>query len=336
MESVSSTWRLSRSTTVWNASAPATRVTGSKSTFRMWPLRASSRSSFSWSSWSGVISFTSYEYGLATPSFRRALPCSSNSIGRFLKHMRLGLLGVGAFEFLRVRRLVAGERLLQLLVLEDVHAARLWLLAVALGLVDGAAVLELLVEEAHDLRRRRRVALLAGERRRDLPSAVPDRLEVVGPHAHPPHPPDARAVRPRDAPGQRRPRRRLVERRELVGEARHRAADAGPAGDHAAAHVVDRAALGDVALHDRPPAPHVDEALAVTVLLGELALLVVAGAGAMAVDGLVELPLGPAQLVELGQRAEALEEHQDAHDDLGEVVADRRAARHVHHRDPER
>jgi hypothetical protein len=61
MESVSRTWRLSRSTTVWNASAPATLVTGSKSTWRMWPFRSSSFFNFSSSCSIGVTSVTSYE-----------------------------------------------------------------------------------------------------------------------------------------------------------------------------------------------------------------------------------------------------------------------------------
>src|SRR5262245_48296999 len=101
-------------------------------------------------------------------------------------------------------------------------------------------------------------------------------------------------------------RRGLVERREPVGEPRHRAADARPARDHAAAHVVDRAALGDVALDDRTPASNVDQALLIAVLLRERALLVVPGARAVAVNGLREEPLRPPELVELRQRSEAL------------------------------
>src|SRR5918992_6303252 len=128
MESVSSTRRFSRSTTVWNASAPATRVTGSKSTRRMWPLRESSSLSFSSSCSIGVTSLTSYEYGSATPSLSFALPCSSNSIGRFLKHMSLALPGEpGALLVLGVGGDVALD-LLDALLLPllgvDVHAAR--------------------------------------------------------------------------------------------------------------------------------------------------------------------------------------------------------------------
>src|SRR6476660_9814873 len=51
------------------------------------------------------------------------------------------------------------------------------------------------------------------------------------------------------------------ERHELVREARHRAADADPADVRAAAHAVDPPALGHVALHHRPPAAELDDAL---------------------------------------------------------------------------
>src|SRR3954447_11637145 len=131
------TCRFSRSTTVWNASAPATRVTGSKSTRRMWPLRASSSFTFSGSSSIGVTSRTSYEYGSATPSFRCALPCSSNSMGRFLKHM-LGsaLLHFRAFLGHRVGGVVALDRLVHVAALrQDVEALRNRLVLPALPVV---------------------------------------------------------------------------------------------------------------------------------------------------------------------------------------------------------
>src|SRR5262249_50582391 len=133
---------------------------------------------------------------------RRALPFSSNSTGRFLKHMDL-VLPLLAIE--------AGE-------LVDVHAARVGLLAVPLGLVDGAAVLEPLIEEGSDLGAQRRLARLAGEGARDLAGAVPDGLAVPASHRHPTEPPDRRAVRPRRSAGHERARGGLVEGRELVGE----------------------------------------------------------------------------------------------------------------------
>src|SRR3954452_11846610 len=72
---------------------------------------------------------------------------------------------------------------------------------------------------------------------------------------------------------------RLVhERHELVGEAGHRAADADAPDVRAPTDAVDPTALGDVALHDRSPAPELHDALRRPVLRREVALLVVAGA----------------------------------------------------------
>src|SRR5689334_1857796 len=88
---------------------------------------------------------------------------------------------------------------------------------------------------------------------------------------------DGRAVQPARH-GRHPGSRRLVhERHELVGEARHRAADADPADVGATAHPVDPTPLGHVALHDRAPAAQLHDALGRAVLGGELALLVVAG-----------------------------------------------------------
>src|SRR3978361_33231 len=70
--------------------------------------------------------------------------------------------------------------------------------------------------------------------------------------------------------------RGVHERHELVREAGHRAADADAADVGAAPDTVDPAALGDVALDDRAPAPELHQALGGAVLGRELALLVVA------------------------------------------------------------
>src|SRR5687768_14506533 len=88
-ERASSTFRSFTSATVWNASAPATRVTGSKSTSLMWPLRLTSSTACSCVSCFGTPGgpAVAVEYGFGTPPFRTALPCASKSIGRFLKHM---------------------------------------------------------------------------------------------------------------------------------------------------------------------------------------------------------------------------------------------------------
>src|ERR1700691_2840693 len=88
---------------------------------------------------------------------------------------------------------------------------------------------------------------------------------------------DDRAVH---AAGGRRYRgaRRLVhERHELVREAGHGAGDADAAHVRAAAHAVDPAPLGHVALDHGAPAAQLDQARGRAVLGGELAFLVVPG-----------------------------------------------------------
>src|SRR5947208_9219037 len=88
--------------------------------------------------------------------------------------------------------------------------------------------------------------------------------------------------------------RRLVHKRhELVGEAGHGAGDADAADVRAAADAVHPATLGHVAVDDRPPAADLHDALRRAVLVGEVALLVVAGAVTALVDGLAEQPGRP-------------------------------------------
>src|SRR5215510_6915389 len=77
--------------------------------------------------------------------------------------------------------------------------------------------------------------------------------------------------------GDLRSRRLVHERHELVREARHGAGDADAAHVRAAAHAVDPAALGHVALDHGPPAAQFDQALGRAVLAREVTLLVVAG-----------------------------------------------------------
>src|SRR5205814_3063435 len=90
--------------------------------------------------------------------------------------------------------------------------------------------------------------------------------------------PDEAAHRAAGVRRQHPARRCLVERRECVGEARHRAADADAAGVHAAAGTADGAARHDVALNHRPPASELHQTFLVTVLLGEQTLFVEATA----------------------------------------------------------
>ena len=158
-------------------------------------------------------------------------------------------------------------------------------------------------------------------------------LVGLGQLAHAPDEPAEHAV---GVGGQHGARRPLVDGGELVGEAGHGAADADAAHVHAPAVAVDDASLGDVALHDRAPAPQLDEALLVAVGVGEDALLVVAGPRAMAMDGLGEQPGRPPELIEFGQWRKAVEEQQGSGGRLGDVVAHRGAARDVDHREPQR
>src|SRR6516164_1811578 len=102
--------------------------------------------------------------------------------------------------------------------------------------------------------------------------------------------------------GDLRSRRLVHERHELVREARHRAGDADAAHVRAAAHPVDPAALGHIALDHRAPAAQLDQALGRAVLAGEVALLVVTGPVAAFVDGLAEEPGRPQLVVQRDDR----------------------------------
>src|SRR5215471_2139270 len=132
------------------------------------------------------------------------------------------------------------------------------------------------------------VLLVAGQQLIAL--LAPLRLLVGGLGREAAERPDDRPVQ--GARGRRhlRARRLVHERHELVGEPRHRARDADPADVRAPADAVDPAALGHVALHDRPPAAQLDQALGRAVLGGELTLLVVAGPVAALVHGGAEQP----------------------------------------------
>src|SRR6266567_9375233 len=87
---------------------------------------------------------------------------------------------------------------------------------------------------------------------------------------------DHRAVHAAGGRRYGRARRLVHERHELVGESRHRAGDTDAAHVRAAAHTVDPASLGHVALDHGTPAAQLDQAARRAVLGGELALLVVA------------------------------------------------------------
>src|SRR6266702_885827 len=131
-----------------------------------------------------------------------------------------------------------------------------------------------------------------------------------------------------------RARRLVHERHELVREAGHRAGDADAAHVGAAAHAVDPAALGHVALDHRAPAAELDQALGRTVLRGEVAFLVVAGPVAALVHGGLEQPLRPQRLVQRDHRRLPGHLVEQVQDGLGQVVRLNRAAGHADDRQP--
>src|SRR4051812_36980638 len=134
------------------------------------------------------------------------------------------------------------------------------------------------------------LTLVAGEEL--LAGLAPLRLLVDGLVRDPAQAADDRAVQSAGGGGHLPAGRLVHERHELVGEPRHRAADADAAHVGAAADPVDPAPLGDVAVDDRPPATQLHDALRRAVLGGEVALLVVAGPVAALVHGGPEEPLG--------------------------------------------
>src|SRR6266436_218818 len=111
-----------------------------------------------------------------------------------------------------------------------------------------------------------------------------------------------RAVHAAGGRRHRRARRLVHERHELVREAGHGAGDADAAHVGAAAHAVDPAALGHVALDHGTPAAELDQALGRAVLVGEVALLVVAGPVAALVHGRAEQPGGTQRLIQRDHR----------------------------------
>src|SRR4051794_15897045 len=137
---------------------------------------------------------------------------------------------------------------------------------------------------------------------------------------------DRRAVHAGDERRDAAARRLVHERHELVGEARHRAADADAADVRAAADARHPAALGDVAVDHRPPAADLHEALRRVVVVGEVALLVVARAVAALVDRLAEDPLRAQLVVERDDRGEARRLVEQPDERLHEVLRLHRAA----------
>ena len=101
------------------------------------------------------------------------------------------------------------------------------------------------------------------------------------------------AVNPAGKRRNRRPGRLVHERHEFVGESRHGAANANPAHVRTAADTVHPSALGDVAIHHRPPTPDLDQALGRTIFPRKIALLIIACAVTSFVDRFAKKPGRP-------------------------------------------
>src|SRR5271166_2232021 len=145
---------------------------------------------------------------------------------------------------------------------------------------------------------------------------------------------DYRAVHSAGRGRYARSRRFVHEGHELVREPGHRAGDADAAHVRAAAHAVDPAPLGHVALNHGAPAAQLDQALSRAVLVGEVAFFVVAGPVAALVHGRLEQPLRPQRLVERDHRRLAGHLVEQVQDGLGQVVRLDGAAWHADDRQP--
>src|SRR5690606_5911688 len=124
------------------------------------------------------------------------------------------------------------------------------------------------------------------------------------------------------------------ERHELVREPGHGAGDADPADVGAAADAVHPTALGHVAVDHRAPAPDLHLALGGVVVVGEVALLVVAGPVAALVYGLAEQPGRSQLVVQLDGRGQSGGLVEQPGQVLHGVVRLDRAAGHVDYRQP--
>src|SRR3712207_5177904 len=148
-----------------------------------------------------------------------------------------------------------------------------------------------------------------------------------------PEPPDHGAVGLGHGGGERRARRLVHERHELVREARHRARDADAAHVRAAADPAHPASLWHVAVDYRSPAAYLYLALGRVVVKGEVALLVVGCPVTALVDRLPEEPRGPELVVERDHRRHATRLVEQPSEGLHEVVGLHGTPRYVHYRD---
>src|SRR5262249_30645717 len=119
---------------------------------------------------------------------------------------------------------------------------------------------------------------------------------------------------------------------EFIWEAGHRAADADAANVRAATDAGHPATFRDVAVDDWTPAAQLHDALGGAVVLGKVALLVVAGAIATLVNGLSEEPRWAQLVIERDHWCAAGNLIQQVKQGLHKVVRLHWAAGHVHDR----
>jgi hypothetical protein len=159
-------------------------------------------------------------------------------------------------------------------------------------------------------------------------------LVVHRSHGEPPKCPDRLAVRGDRRRRKHRAGRRLRERQELVGEARHGAADANAADVRAPAYAGHPAALADIALHHWTPAAELHDATRCAWLRGEFRLLIITAPVATLVHGLAEQPGGAEFLIQRDCRGSARRMVEEIEQHFHEVVRLHRAARHADNRQP--
>src|SRR6202035_3797205 len=92
---------------------------------------------------------------------------------------------------------------------------------------------------------------------------------------------------------------------ELVGKARHRAADADATHVRTATDCRHPSELRDVAVDERPPTADLHLALGGVVVVGEVALLVVAGTVAALMNCLAENPLRTQRIIQCDRRSQS-------------------------------
>src|SRR5580700_864111 len=129
--------------------------------------------------------------------------------------------------------------------------------------------------------------------------------------------------------GDPRARWLIHEGHELIRKAGHGAANADATHIGAAADSSHPAALGNIAVHNRPPASQLHDALRGAVHLGKVALLIVASSIAALMDGPAEQPRGTQLIVKRNHGRQSRHLVEQVEHGFHEVVGLHRASRNV-------